>query len=119
MAKTGRNDPCPFGSGLKYKNCCGVQKASASPPAGLMPGMRMKGGVRANPTGDGFIAIVHTWDNTEGRGEPSEWRSSEVFPTEEAAMQYYKTSIRPALEQLVTKMAQETPSTKATHRKLE
>lgn len=21
--KTGRNDPCPCGSGLKYKNCCG------------------------------------------------------------------------------------------------
>ena len=22
-AKTGRNDPCPCGSGKKYKNCCG------------------------------------------------------------------------------------------------
>lgn len=22
MAKTGRNDPCPCGSGKKYKNCC-------------------------------------------------------------------------------------------------
>ena len=21
--KVGRNDPCPCGSGLKYKNCCG------------------------------------------------------------------------------------------------
>ena len=21
--KTGRNEPCPCGSGLKYKNCCG------------------------------------------------------------------------------------------------
>lgn len=21
--KIGRNDPCPCGSGLKYKNCCG------------------------------------------------------------------------------------------------
>ncbi|MFA6782511.1 MAG: SEC-C metal-binding domain-containing protein, partial [Sedimentibacter sp.] len=21
--KTGRNDPCPCGSGLKYKKCCG------------------------------------------------------------------------------------------------
>ena len=21
--KTGRNDPCPCGSGKKYKNCCG------------------------------------------------------------------------------------------------
>ncbi len=22
MAKTGRNEPCPCGSGKKYKNCC-------------------------------------------------------------------------------------------------
>ncbi len=22
-AKTGRNDPCPCGSGKKYKKCCG------------------------------------------------------------------------------------------------
>jgi hypothetical protein len=78
----------------------------------------MKGGVRANPAGDGFIAIVHTWDNIECRGEPNEWRSPEVFPTEEAAMQYYKTSIRPALEQLMVE-ASKMPRTKAIHRKLE
>lgn len=24
--KIGRNDPCPCGSGLKYKNCCGKGK---------------------------------------------------------------------------------------------
>lgn len=84
-----------------------------------MPGLRMKGGVRSNPTGDGFIAIVHTWDNIECRGELTEWRSPEVFPTEEAAMQYHKTSIRPMLEQLVAKVAKETPRTKAIHRKLE
>ena len=24
--KVGRNDPCPCGSGLKYKNCCGKNK---------------------------------------------------------------------------------------------
>jgi uncharacterized protein YecA (UPF0149 family) len=23
--KVGRNDPCPCGSGLKYKKCCGVR----------------------------------------------------------------------------------------------
>jgi len=27
--KTGRNDPCPCGSGLKYKNCCGRRQAPA------------------------------------------------------------------------------------------
>ncbi|MBA3816375.1 MAG: preprotein translocase subunit SecA [Parachlamydiaceae bacterium] len=25
-AKTGRNDPCPCGSGKKFKNCCGIQQ---------------------------------------------------------------------------------------------
>ena len=25
-AKVGRNDPCPCGSGLKYKHCCGRDK---------------------------------------------------------------------------------------------
>ena len=24
--KVGRNDPCPCGSGKKYKNCCGAAK---------------------------------------------------------------------------------------------
>ena len=28
-AKIGRNDPCPCGSGKKYKKCCGANTASA------------------------------------------------------------------------------------------
>src|SRR5437870_4789950 len=33
--KTGRNDPCPCGSGKKYKNCClGKGRAVPAPPAG-------------------------------------------------------------------------------------
>lgn len=27
-SKTGRNDPCPCGSGLKYKRCCGADRSS-------------------------------------------------------------------------------------------
>ncbi len=27
-AKTGRNDPCPCGSGKKYKKCCALKGAS-------------------------------------------------------------------------------------------
>lgn len=79
----------------------------------------MKGGIRANDTGDGFIAIVHIWDNVECRGEPEEWRYPEVFATEEEAMQYYKTSIRPGLEELMAKMAKERSTTEVLHRKLE
>ncbi len=32
MSKTGRNDPCPCGSGKKFKKCCGVAQASTRPP---------------------------------------------------------------------------------------
>ena len=33
MAKIGRNQPCPCGSGLKYKKCCANQEAKT--PMGL------------------------------------------------------------------------------------
>ena len=29
-AKVGRNDPCPCGSGKKYKKCCGMNTADGS-----------------------------------------------------------------------------------------
>ena len=32
-AKTGRNDPCPCGSGLKYKKCHGAQKRGSKKPS--------------------------------------------------------------------------------------
>ncbi|MDQ3419730.1 MAG: SEC-C metal-binding domain-containing protein [Acidobacteriota bacterium] len=31
-SKTGRNDPCPCGSGQKYKRCC-LARAEATRPA--------------------------------------------------------------------------------------
>jgi preprotein translocase subunit SecA len=34
--KVGRNDPCPCGSGKKYKNCHGMQQSSA--PVGPQAG---------------------------------------------------------------------------------
>ncbi len=91
----------------------------SSPPKGLTPGIRMKGGVRFDPTVNGFVAIVHTWDNMHCHGEPEEWRSPEVFSTEEAAMQYYKTSIRPSLERMMAKIAKGQSSKTFIHRKLE
>lgn len=30
MAATGRNEPCPCGSGLKYKRCCALKPQKAS-----------------------------------------------------------------------------------------
>jgi hypothetical protein len=90
-----------------------------SPLKGLTPGMRMKGGVRFDPAVNGFVAIVHIWDNVYAVGEPEEWRAPQVFATEEAAMEYYKTSIRPALERLMADMAREKSGGKIVRRKLE
>ncbi|MBQ9562382.1 MAG: SEC-C domain-containing protein, partial [Lachnospiraceae bacterium] len=30
----GRTDPCPCGSGKKYKTCCGRYNGTEAPPAG-------------------------------------------------------------------------------------
>lgn len=68
----------------------------------LPAGIRMKGGVLYDPALKGFFAIVHSWDNIFCSGEPKEWRTPQSFATEEAAMQYYKTHIRPELEKLMT-----------------
>lgn len=37
--KVGRNEPCPYGSGVKYKKCCGVLKANQ----GRIKGSRING----------------------------------------------------------------------------
>jgi len=115
MGKVGRNAPCPCESGRKYKSCCGAQ--AASPLSGLTPSLRMKGGVRFDLETQGFIVIVHTWDNAAGHGEPTEWREPQVFATEEAAMQYYTSAIRPGL----TRLLEDTSRKNATfiHQKLE
>ena len=36
-AKPSRNDPCPCGSGNKYKRCCGLEVATVSSPQSLNP----------------------------------------------------------------------------------
>lgn len=91
----------------------------SSAPKGPPYGMRMKGGVLFDPQANGFIAFVHQWDNPDCRGEPQEWRYPEVFPTEEAAMQYYKTSIRPTLKQMMADTSGKLPGTSFVYRELE
>ena len=126
MASINRNAPCPCGSGRKYKKCCATKPAfddrvkdSSREPVGLQPAVRMKGGVMFDPESGGYVAIVHSWDNAECRGEPSEWRDSRVFTTEDAAMQYYKTFIRPSLEKLMTELQKGHRGASTFHRKLE
>ena len=95
------------------------KKGGTSSPKSLTPGVRMKGGVRFDPAADGFIAIVHTWDNVFCNGEPKEWRAPQVFQTEDAAMQYYRRSVRPILEKMMSEIKAGKDSSKVVHRKLE
>ncbi len=81
-------------------------------------GIRMKGGVAYDPDEDGFIAIVHSWDNVECLGEPTEWRSTQIFRTENAAMRFYKKSIRPGLKRKMREAAKR-PGLNLSHRELE
>ena len=97
--KVGRNDPCPCGSGKKFKKCCAAKNEIAT--AGPTAAVRMKGGVAFDPAINAYRAIVHSWDNIGCIGDPQEWQSSETFTSEDAAMTYYKTSVRPELERLM------------------
>ena len=38
MASPGRNDPCPCGSGRKYKQCCLRSELQEASPSGREPG---------------------------------------------------------------------------------
>lgn len=66
--KTGRNDPCPCGSGKKYKQCCLNKASSAEPPADLT-WRRMRRELEGLPgrmlrfTGEayGAVAIDEAW----------------------------------------------------------
>ncbi|MGH7972149.1 MAG: hypothetical protein ACREIC_25830, partial [Limisphaerales bacterium] len=86
---------------------------------GLTAAVRMKGGVSFDPVANGYRAIVHSWDNAECVGEPQEWRSAETFESEDAAMAFYKTSIRPGLERLMSEASRKVKDGTFTYRRLE
>lgn len=59
MMKTGRNEPCPCGSGRKYKKCC-LEDTSSRPPGGHSPAELVEARVRAFRKGD-FAFIYETY----------------------------------------------------------
>jgi len=79
----------------------------------------MKGGVRFDPESNGFLVIIHSWDNIYCHGEPTEWASKEVFRTEDEAMHHYKTYIRPALRQMLSEIKNIDSSASFFHQELE
>jgi len=113
----GRNDPCPCGSGKKFKKCCAAKEEPTA--AGLAAAIRMKGGVSFDPVANAYRAIVHSWDNAECIGEPQEWQTAETFESEDAAMTFYKTNIRPGLERLMAAASRKVKNGTFIHRRLE
>jgi len=114
----GRNDPCPCGSGKKYKNCC-MSKDEINLDGLPSHGLRMKGGIRYDPEEAGFFVIIHMWDNVECRGEPQEWRYPKKYSDEDEALRYYKTRISPALIRFMEKNAEKSKNATFFHRRLE
>ena len=113
----GRNDQCPCGSGKKFKKCCAAKGGTTT--AGLTAAIRMKGGVAFDAAANAYRAIVHSWDNAECIGEPQEWQSAKPFASEDAAMSFYKTSIRPGLERQMAEASRKVKEGTFMHRRLE
>ena len=80
--------------------------------------LRMKGGVTFDPELEGYVPIIHSWDNIGGTGEPQEWRSNRIFRTEAEAMRYYKKKIRPWLKKTLRRVARK-HSIEVSQRRLE
>jgi formate dehydrogenase maturation protein FdhE len=64
MAKVGRNDPCPCGSGRKVKQCCGVQRGPSQEDAArafLSELFEDARGVLQHVSEPEFMAIGQAW----------------------------------------------------------
>ena len=76
--KIGRNDPCPCGSGKKYKLCCLGSRPKSNDASNLSPRFRFKPGSYGGP--GCFlpsIACLEQW-------RPDEWRYHFVLVKTEA-----------------------------------
>ena len=64
----GRNDPCPCGSGRKYKHCCGMLPATAEAPSSAVGAGGSAGGVRASEA----QPVIEAADDLRRRGRAVE-----------------------------------------------
>ncbi len=67
--RVGRNDPCPCGSGRKYKQCCALKKERMSPVAIVAIAAAVIGIVVAiiyNFSGDRTFGPRQVWDPGHG-----------------------------------------------------
>ena len=68
VMKPGRNDPCPCGSGRKYKHCCGLLSAAAQAPS---PGGSSDSGGSRRATGAQHLIDAANTLRTRGRAQES------------------------------------------------
>lgn len=80
--KVGRNEPCPCGSGKKYKRCC-ADKAESAEHAGLPAGrFRYEPGSYGGP-GAGYMPSILCYE----RAESDAWREYFCLVSPDAGMQ--------------------------------
>ena len=115
--KVGRSEPCRCGSGKKNKICCATVVAPVLP--GLNAAIRMKGGIVFDTDTKSFRAVVHSWNNSECIGKPQEWLSSEIFSTDDEAMNFYKMHLRPGLERLMAEASRKSKEIVVSQHRLE
>lgn len=86
---------------------------------GLNAAIRMQGGIVFDTDTKAFRAVVHSWNNSECFGKQQEWLSTEIFPTDDEAMNFYKTKLRPGLERLMAEASRKSTEIVVTHCRLE
>ncbi len=72
-SKTGRNEPCPCGSGLKYKRCCALKEAEAASKSGVVVLL-----VLLLLVGSGVIFAAVMVINAQGEGQEAADQKTEV-----------------------------------------
>ncbi|MEZ4600542.1 MAG: YchJ family metal-binding protein [Syntrophotaleaceae bacterium] len=100
--KTGRNDPCPCGSGKKFKKCCLGDEDAGSCPAGVFPAALVEARRRAFAEQDfGFIYDSYHPDSPFRRH----------FPNRRGYLIYARRELRGAFEILQCRvLGEEFPS---------
>ncbi len=108
---------CHCGSGKPQNMCCDNKIAEIM--SGFQPGLRFKGGIKYDNKKKGFVVIVHSWNNVNCIGNPTEYALPQVFQEEEVAMDYYKNNVRPFLSDMLDQIQKQDKNIKVKKTKLE
>lgn len=110
-------ETCQCGSGKPQMYCC--SNIITELKSDFKPGVRYKGGIKYDSNKKAFLVIIHSWDNTDCRGKPTEFALPHQFKEEEEAMDHYKNHVRPILLDLIEYILKLNKNTKIKRTKLE